>query len=291
MHDDLPPAEDARVEALRRGDVEALPEELRALGAALLTADPERIHEHEALAGGVGPSAIELLVLVAADPVLCQEDAAGDGWASIRATRLLRELGVREHVDGDGIGRLLDALGRLDDMDILYTDLTYALSEAGEVVVEPALARLPADLESAYAYALAEILAKSDTRDERILELLLRFFDEDVDLGASLFTRYGDPRALPHLSAALDEVDLDDEEGYWEQTVIELAFAITRLGGELTEDQREKRDAVRKRRGDRRRALLAEREQPMVRAAPKVGRNDPCPCGSGTKYKKCHGKA
>lgn len=25
-------------------------------------------------------------------------------------------------------------------------------------------------------------------------------------------------------------------------------------------------------------------------AAPKVGRNDPCPCGSGKKYKKCHGK-
>jgi preprotein translocase subunit SecA len=23
----------------------------------------------------------------------------------------------------------------------------------------------------------------------------------------------------------------------------------------------------------------------------KVGRNDPCPCGSGKKYKKCHGKA
>jgi len=22
----------------------------------------------------------------------------------------------------------------------------------------------------------------------------------------------------------------------------------------------------------------------------KVGRNDPCPCGSGKKYKKCHGK-
>ena len=23
--------------------------------------------------------------------------------------------------------------------------------------------------------------------------------------------------------------------------------------------------------------------------APKAGRNDPCPCGSGKKYKKCHG--
>jgi preprotein translocase subunit SecA len=28
-----------------------------------------------------------------------------------------------------------------------------------------------------------------------------------------------------------------------------------------------------------------------VRAAAKVGRNDPCPCGSGKKYKKCHGQA
>jgi SEC-C motif-containing protein len=28
---------------------------------------------------------------------------------------------------------------------------------------------------------------------------------------------------------------------------------------------------------------------PARRAAPKVGRNDPCPCGSGRKYKKCCG--
>ena len=31
-------------------------------------------------------------------------------------------------------------------------------------------------------------------------------------------------------------------------------------------------------------------EKPMVREEPKVGRNDPCPCGSGKKYKKCCGK-
>ena len=28
----------------------------------------------------------------------------------------------------------------------------------------------------------------------------------------------------------------------------------------------------------------------VVRAQPKVGRNDPCPCGSGKKYKVCHGR-
>ncbi|WP_158772929.1 preprotein translocase subunit SecA [Cobetia sp. L2A1] len=30
--------------------------------------------------------------------------------------------------------------------------------------------------------------------------------------------------------------------------------------------------------------------EPVRRDAPKVGRNDPCPCGSGKKYKQCHGK-
>jgi preprotein translocase subunit SecA len=27
-----------------------------------------------------------------------------------------------------------------------------------------------------------------------------------------------------------------------------------------------------------------------VQAGPKIGRNDPCPCGSGKKYKSCHGQ-
>ena len=34
-----------------------------------------------------------------------------------------------------------------------------------------------------------------------------------------------------------------------------------------------------------------EAPQPVKRTAAKVGRNDPCPCGSGKKYKKCHGTA
>ena len=33
-----------------------------------------------------------------------------------------------------------------------------------------------------------------------------------------------------------------------------------------------------------------EEHKPFVRAGEKVGRNDPCPCGSGKKYKQCHGK-
>jgi uncharacterized protein len=36
-------------------------------------------------------------------------------------------------------------------------------------------------------------------------------------------------------------------------------------------------------------AVLAEEERQLAAAFAQAGRNDPCPCGSGLKYKKCHG--
>lgn len=38
------------------------------------------------------------------------------------------------------------------------------------------------------------------------------------------------------------------------------------------------------------RAASAPRKAAPVKAGPKIGRNDPCPCGSGKKYKNCCGK-
>ena len=38
-------------------------------------------------------------------------------------------------------------------------------------------------------------------------------------------------------------------------------------------------------RGD---GAAAAQQGTVTRAGPRVGRNDPCPCGSGKKYKKCH---
>jgi preprotein translocase subunit SecA len=42
--------------------------------------------------------------------------------------------------------------------------------------------------------------------------------------------------------------------------------------------------------GDVALADAATKKKPASRPAQKVGRNDPCPCGSGKKYKHCHGK-
>jgi preprotein translocase subunit SecA len=33
-----------------------------------------------------------------------------------------------------------------------------------------------------------------------------------------------------------------------------------------------------------------QKKQEPVTVGEKINRNDPCPCGSGKKYKQCHGK-
>jgi preprotein translocase subunit SecA len=62
------------------------------------------------------------------------------------------------------------------------------------------------------------------------------------------------------------------------------------------EDELEQREMERKRRLEEEMKLShgageAEAQQPVKRTGDKIGRNDPCPCGSGRKYKKCCGKA
>jgi uncharacterized protein len=37
--------------------------------------------------------------------------------------------------------------------------------------------------------------------------------------------------------------------------------------------------------------LYADRDQKWQELLAKTGRNDPCPCGSGRKFKNCHGRA
>jgi SEC-C motif-containing protein len=72
-----------------------------------------------------------------------------------------------------------------------------------------------------------------------------------------------------------------DDEGMVE-------FKATYVQGGLREEHHEKAAFVRRDGA----WLFADGEvipETVVREGPKIGRNDPCPCGSGKKYKKCHG--
>ncbi len=80
----------------------------------------------------------------------------------------------------------------------------------------------------------------------------------------------GKPQLIVDMTVAIDKLDKIGLEGV-EKELLERGFTGADLE-DLTRDRRYKVETVK-------------------REEPKVGRNDPCPCGSGKKYKQCHGKA
>ncbi|WP_421797485.1 preprotein translocase subunit SecA [Haliscomenobacter sp.] len=68
-----------------------------------------------------------------------------------------------------------------------------------------------------------------------------------------------------------------------EQAREQRALETTRTQTSRSEDDQRRREAAE--------SVSAPREKVApIRRDPKIGRNDPCPCGSGKKYKQCHGK-
>src|SRR2546422_6678127 len=67
----------------------------------------------------------------------------------------------------------------------------------------------------------------------------------------------------------------------------EIIINLGRRDAAVGAEQRERRP--RRERDLTYSAPAKEAPQPAQRATGRVGRNDPCPCGSGKKYKKCHG--
>ena len=60
------------------------------------------------------------------------------------------------------------------------------------------------------------------------------------------------------------------------------------IPGPAIVDKLKKLVETKKHEQEERERLASMPKQPFVREEPRVGRNDPCPCGSGKKYKKCH---
>ncbi len=85
---------------------------------------------------------------------------------------------------------------------------------------------------------------------------------------------------------------LDDykNEGFlmFQEMIADIQMDVSRLiqRVEVAEKQEERTDLV-ENRGDNE---GPKKKKPIRRAEKKVGRNDPCPCGSGKKYKNCCGK-
>lgn len=257
----------------------------------------------------VGEPCVAALVRVMADENLNMEDAPDGGWAPTSAARLLGEMR-----SVGAIGPMLEVLRGCDTMEVLFSAIMLALPKMGEAVVEPALRAYAGTEDPDYRNWMCAVLAESKVRDERIWNLLLEELATDADAGAMNLAEYGDATALPMLGERLEGLLADADGLMDDMAIIELCAAIEVLGGTLTADQRAKRETAANQRHTRFAAMRAQTmldgddggddgefgdayddddspaaSEPYVRETPKVGRNEPCPCGSGKKYKKCHG--
>jgi hypothetical protein len=251
----------------------------------------------------LGPAAIEPLLEILEDEEMLAEDGPGDGWVSIHAAALLGELRAEA-----AIPALIGLLG--EDPDAIIPNVAaFALEKIGEPAIEPLLEAAERAEDEFEEGLIAEVLSWSSRKDDRIFALLMRLYRADPEPNMGNLARYGDPRAIPELIQLLESYTPDEElSSMTGQVVIELRYALKELGAELTAAQqalleqhlaqriadREEYARLEKlaQESNARLEKLAQESaaSATVRGAAKVGRNDPCPCRSGKKYKKCCGR-
>ncbi|MFW8601068.1 preprotein translocase subunit SecA [Desulfobacterota bacterium M19] len=101
---------------------------------------------------------------------------------------------------------------------------------------------------------------------------------------------YGQKNPLDEYKREGYEMFVDLMESIKQQTVATM-FMVRLVSEEeieaLEQQRRAEQEAMEMRRNDEE----AEVKKPVVRQGDKIGRNAPCPCGSGKKYKRCCGKS
>jgi predicted Zn-dependent protease len=199
------------------------------------------------------------------------------------AHALARQLGVELAGDGERFMALEQACDT--DLLSLLADLPGALAMAEKVDEGAELARLFAFLDPPHFLGeRALLLAEADRREEALAQVTENLESMSADAwvevkAADVYGALGDTeRAEGMLRAVLArKVDQQARDGAFDRLLDLLSEQGRAAECEaLLAAERARLDASVKAR--------AETEQ---RLAPKVGRNDPCPCGSGKKHKKC----
>ncbi len=76
---------------------------------------------------------------------------------------------------------------------------------------------------------------------------------------------------------------IEGDPNYWRRDALEMIVRAASVAGDIAVAQARSYEL------EQYRERLASAESKMARRAPKVGRNQPCPCGSGQKFKRCCG--
>lgn len=255
------------------------PQSLAALIAELHTIEPELPPEvrEQILASGEAAIPTLMALMEQENPELEGDEIELEpDLFTLHAISLLIELKVTSVIDP-----LLRRLNQPYTDETLHMFIREALPRLGQPVLEPALKAMEQQLTKEGYIGVCDILASLGIQDERIYALLVDLFERGWPGGASFLGTYGDLRALPLLTNQIraQQRDGDYESCPYDLLVLEAAYQD--LAGEVPPDLRAEAGML---------GLVSPPERSPVTqilAPPRVGRNDPCPCGSGRKYKKC----
>ncbi|QDG54899.1 hypothetical protein FIV42_15505 [Persicimonas caeni] len=117
-------------------------------------------------------------------------------------------------------------------------------------------------------------------------------------LATMFLSTYGDPDTLPAVRRTLDRVRSGANDPLADDSIRELERAIDELefdedvdAGKTAEELRREIEDLRHENARLREEIGLSGEPYRKGASEKLGRNDPCWCGSGRKYKRCHLKS
>jgi hypothetical protein len=252
----------------------------------------------------------DLLRMVEDDGLSWADSDSDEVWAPVHAWRALGQLGA-ETVIADFVA----TFKAIDDEESGWRQDEYPMVMA--LIGPAAIPALQAYMayeknalwsSSAAGKALVKIAeAHPQSRADCVAALrdqLSRHEKQDSSFNAFLVSNLTDLRAVEAASVmeaafTAGSVELS-VQGDWEEVQIELGLLRERLTpkpeyGWVPEEMIPLAQALRESPLAQMLANARVQPEPPPRVQPqssgkKVGRNEPCPCGSGLKYKKCHGK-
>ncbi len=218
-------------------------------------------------------------------------------WGDIWTVRVMKQIGSAEFVH-----QLIRVINQSDSLDYIYDDALktmYALDESSdELIITSIKNRELGDWQS---FSILEHLPYSEAYDLAI-EL---WHDENNEMDsyeifACCLEGIGDPRGVKTLRNIYNH---ENNATYIGESLECLAALHDIDLPELPEIQRQREESEERRKAreeelnelasnynrQKAKGTLSSPGQviPFKREEPKIGRNEPCPCGSGKKYKKC----
>jgi hypothetical protein len=217
----------------------------------------------------------------------------GDGWAPYHVIHILTLLKTKEALE-----LLLETTrNKLDLLDGWITEsIPTLLAAFGESAIERLEEwvldeKLDLYFRGSIATALNVIAHQHSDKTEEIKTFLSKLLEDTNDPTFAAFLidellSFKDPKFLPQVRKALEDERIDTD--VINEHIVEWLFNLPEkeksyfkfMESPLEHFSRENISYLRK-------ISYPEKETPAKKTKVKVGRNDPCPCGSGKKYKKC----